>query len=251
MAIVVDLIKSYSPWVYGVCALVALWYLRVALVARRDRRDSVFALERETALNRTYGVWAVAAILALVMGGVYFLSTVVSDAVQPLVEDLNQTATPQFVVVSGEPTVTPTLPISELATPTTTATPRPRPTVREAPPTPIPQPTATRILVRAPSCPDARAVITSPGIDATVSGMVPIVGTADHPSFQFYKLEYGIGGDPSSWSYFDGGEQPVRGGRLGTLNAGTLPPGTYSVRIVVVDATGNFVTPCQTTIIIQ
>ena len=63
MAIVVDLIKSYSPWVYGVCALVALWYLRAALVARKERRNSVFALERETALNRTYGVWAVAAIL--------------------------------------------------------------------------------------------------------------------------------------------------------------------------------------------
>ena len=153
MAIVVDLIKSYSPWVYGVCALVALWYLRAALVARKERRNSVFALERETALNRTYGVWAVAAILLLVMGGVYFLSTVVSDAVQPLVEDLDQTTTPQFVVVAGEPTATPTLPVSELATPTTTATPRPCPTVREDPPTPLPQPTATRILVRRPELP--------------------------------------------------------------------------------------------------
>jgi hypothetical protein len=81
--------------------------------------------------------------------------------------------------------------------------------------------------------------------------MVPILGTAYHEGFQFYKLEYGIGAAPNSWSYFDGGEQTVQNGRLGTLNAGTLPPGTYSVRIVVVDATGNFVVPCQTTIVIR
>jgi hypothetical protein len=251
MAIVVDLIKTYSPWVYGACALIALWYLRAALLARRERRNAVFALERETALNRTFGVWAVAFGLVLIMGLVYLLSTVVSDAVQPLVENPDQPGTPPMTVIAGEPTVTPTLPISELATPTNTPTPRPRPTLRPEPTAVLLQPTPTRILVRAPSCPDARAVITSPGVDAVVSGMVPIIGTAKHEGFQFYKLEYGVGANPNSWSYFDGGDQPVQGGRLGTLNAGALPPGTYSVRIVVVDATGNFPVPCQTTVEIR
>jgi hypothetical protein len=250
MAIIVDLIKNYSPWVYGVCALVALWYLRVALLARRERRNAMFALERETAFNRTYGAWAVAAVLVLVMGAVYLLSTVVSDAVRPLVEQIDQPSTLQGGAAPGAPTITPTLPVSELATPTSTATPRPRPT-RRPEPTPLPQPSATRVLVRAPSCPDAHAIITAPGMDAVVSGMVPIMGTADHENFQFYKLEYGVGAAPSGWSYFDGGEQPVQGGRLGTLNAGALPPGEYSVRIVVVDSSGNFPTPCQTTIIIR
>jgi len=41
------------------------------------------------------------------------------------------------------------------------------------------------------------------------------------------------------WSYFDGGDRPVQGAQLGTLNAGALAPGTYSVRIVVVDASGK------------
>jgi len=250
MAIVVDLIKSYSPWVYGVCALVALWYLRAALMARKERRNAVFALERETALNRTYGVWAIAAALLLIMGGVYFVSTVVSDAVRPLVEERDLPGAPQVIVVAGEPSVTPTLPVSELATPTLTPTPRPRPTLRPEP-TAIPLPTTTLVLVQAPRCPDARAVITSPGIDAAVSGMVPIMGTANHEGFQFYKLEYGIGANPNSWSYFDGGERPVQNGQLGTLNAGALPPGTYSVRIVVVDETGNFPVPCQTIVVIR
>jgi hypothetical protein len=230
--------------------LVALWYLRAALMARKERRNAVFALERETALNRTYGVWAIALALLLIMGVVYFVSTLVSDAVQPLVEEGDLRGTPQVIVVAGEPTATPTLPVSELATPTPTPTSRPRPTVR-AESTAIPPPTATRVLLQAPRCPDARAVITAPGIDAAVSGMVPIIGTASHESFQFYKLEYGIGANPSSWSYFDGGERPVQNGQLGTLNAGALPPGTYSVRIVVVDETGNFPVHCQTVVVIR
>ena len=38
-------------------------------------------------------------------------------------------------------------------------------------------------------------VITAPSLDAVVSGMVPIVGTAVHEAFTFYKLEYGAGRD--------------------------------------------------------
>ena len=86
MAIVVQFIKDYAPWVYGVCALIAMWYLRTAFLARRERRFAVFALEKEAALNRTYGAWSVAFILLFVMGAVYVTSTYVSDAVRPLIE---------------------------------------------------------------------------------------------------------------------------------------------------------------------
>jgi hypothetical protein len=247
MAIVVNFIKDYASWVYGACALVALWYLRVVLVARRDRRHAVFTLERESALNRVYGAWTVTVAVIILMGLVYLLSTVVFDAVRPLVQEAEQPSIPQ--VAGGSPTATPTLPLPEMTPPTDTPTPRPRPTNRPAP-TPVPQVTPTAV-VRVPHCPDPRAVITSPGLGATVSGMVPVLGTAVHEAFQFYKLEYGIGERPDNWSYFDGGERPVGDGRLGTLNAGALPPGTYSIRIVVVDSTGNFPPPCQTTIVIR
>jgi hypothetical protein len=248
MAIVVDFIKNYSPWVYGACALVALWYLRIAFVARRDRRHAVFTLEREAAMNRTYGAWSVAIGLLVVMGLVYLLSTVVSDAVAPLVQEAKQPSTPQVVVI-GNLTPSPTLPIPEV-TPTSSPTPRPRPT-RRPEPTPAPAPTPEKPASQPPSCPDARAVITSPGLNAEASGMVPIFGTAVHEDFKFYKLEYGAGASPVNWSYFDGGESPVRNGRLGTLNAGALPPGTYAIRVVVVDSTGNFPTPCETVIVIR
>jgi hypothetical protein len=244
MAIVVHFIKEYAVWVYGACALVALWYLRVAFSARRERRFAVFTLEREAALNRTYGAWTAAFILLALTGLVYFLSTVVSDAVQPLV-DAVQTPTP---IVVARASATPTLPLPETTSSTETPTPRPRPTRR---PEPTLEPVTPTPAVQAPRCPDSRAVIASPGINAVVSGMVPIIGTATHENFQFYKLEYGSGTDPSVWSYFDGADRAVQGGRLGTLNAGALAPGTYSVRIVAVDKSGNFPPPCQTVIVIR
>lgn len=248
MAIVIEFIKQYAPWVYGACALAALWYLRVVILARRERRHAVFTLERETALNRVYGAWVAAIVLMLIMGAIYLLSTVVSDAVQPLIEADQPTPTATGPAVVGVPAETPTLPLPD-TTPTGTPTRRPRPTARPQA-TPMLQETPPPALQR-PRCADARAAITAPSVGAEVSGMVPIFGTATHEDFQYYKLEYGAGAQPGVWSYFDGGDRPVQNGQLGTLNAGALPPGTYALRVVVVDTKGNYPDPCQTTVVIR
>ncbi|MCX7669928.1 MAG: hypothetical protein N2439_07645 [Anaerolineae bacterium] len=245
MIVVINLIRENAPWIYGACALIALWYLRVAILARRERRFAVFALERETALNRTYRAWTAAIALGMVMGLVYLISNIVAEAVEPLAQEA---PTPAPVVVTPA-RATPTLPLPEIL-PTETPTPRPRPTLRPQPTVgPVATPTPA---VQSPRCGDPRAAITAPGINAVVSGMVPIFGTAVHERFQYYKLEYGAGANPSVWSYFDGGEHPVQNGRLGTLNAGALAPGVYAIRVVVVDRTGNFVDPpCQTVVVIR
>jgi hypothetical protein len=248
MAVVIDIIREFSPWIYGACAVAALWYLRVVLVARRDRRYAVFALEREQALNRVYGAWGAAFGIIIVMGAVYALSTVVFKAVEPQLAADRPTPTPAFVAVGGTPTATPTLPEPDVSvTPTATkkpTKPTPRPTATRNPNAATPAPTEPQ--VQRPRCPTGQAVITQPGIGQSFTGPVSIVGTATHDNFDYYKLEYGAGPDPAVWSYFAGGEAPVVGGRLGTLNP--LPPGTYSIRIVVVDKSGNFPPPCQTTI---
>jgi len=243
MAIVVDFIKTYALWVYGACALVALWYLRVVFGARKERRHAVFTLEREAALNRIYSAWTVAIALLVVMGLVYFLSTTVFDAVEPLVEQAGQ-PTP---VVIMRPSATPTLPLPEILPATSTPTRRPRPT-RRPEPTLIPI-TATPAM-QPPNCPDPRAVIISPGVNATVSGMVPIIGTAVHEQFQRYELYFGAGSKPANWSYFDGHDQQVQNGQLGVLNAGALAPGTYSIRLRVVDVTANY-KECQTVVVVR
>ena len=59
---------------------------------RQPRFEAGEAEEREAALNRTYGAWSVAFALMGVMLVVYFLSTVVSRAVQPLIQGSGQPA---------------------------------------------------------------------------------------------------------------------------------------------------------------
>jgi hypothetical protein len=249
LAIVVEFIKDYASWIYGACALVALWYLRKAILARRDRRCAVFSLEREAALNRTYNAWSVAFALILVIGVVYLFSTVVAQAMQPLVLSEQTPSAP--VATRALPTPTPPLPA---ITPTPEA-PTPFPTsdmpLATEPPMPtiaVPKPTAAAPAVRPAHCSNAQVEITSPGMGAQVSGVVPVFGSAVYPHMSYYKLEFGAGAHPSVWSYFDGGENPVQGGQLGSLNTRAVPPGLYSIRVVVVDSTGNYPPPCQTTI---
>jgi hypothetical protein len=252
MAVVIDIVREFSPWIYGACAVAALWYLRVVFVARRDRRYAVFSLEREQAINRVYGAWGAALGIVLVMGAVYALSTVVFKAVEPQLIADRPTPTPFLTIIAGTPTASPTLPEPDL-TVTVTPTkkpdrPTPRPTPTRNPDQPTAAPTAEPAVQR-PSCPTGQAVIAQPGVGQAFTGPVAIVGTATHDNFDYYKLEYGAGANPDVWSYFAGGESPVVGGRLGTLNV--LPPGTYSIRVVVVDQSGNFPPPCQTTIMFR
>ncbi len=242
MRILLELIASYAKWIYLACALGAMWYLHVVYRARKERLAALFALEKEVARHQVYTAATATFVLTLIMAGTYLASTKLVDIVPEPVE-APILSTPETVLLA---TPTPTPPPTATPTPTSTPTRKPkRPT-----PTPKPMPTPTP-AIRPPVCPDARAVITSPGIGQVLSGPTRIIGTARHEAFQFYKLEFGIGAKPTQWSYFDGGETPVENGVLGTFNAAAVPNGTYTIRLVVVDITGNYPPPCQVTIQVQ
>lgn len=86
--------------------------------------------------------------------------------------------------------------------------------------------------------------IRSPRMGDTVSGTLPIVGTADFDpqSVQFYKVEIGSGQNPQDWvTIGETHSAPVVGDRLETLLADAFEPGVYSLRLVVVQWDGNYV----------
>jgi hypothetical protein len=88
--------------------------------------------------------------------------------------------------------------------------------------------------------------ITSPSPGEQVSGVVPILGTANFNTadVQYYKLEIGSGASPSSWTTFGTTHSsPVNGGVLETLYARDLAPGQYVIRLIVVTNDGNFPAP--------
>jgi hypothetical protein len=242
---VLRLIADYQWWIYGVLGLVLLFYLRRALVARRDGARSIFALEQEQArLRYTRSVMAAAVVIA-VLAMVFVVSNPVI-----LPSTATSTPSPTATVTAGP------LPVSTLTAtpPAATATLTPSPTMTR-PPRPV-MPTASPAVVvtptpvvRPPSCPDPNVRITSPGVNQVVSGNTSIRGTAMHDSFQYYKIEIGVGNDPQNWSVV--GQlhyNMVNNGVLATLNGGGYAPGRYTLRLVVVDQTGNYPPPCQVTI---
>jgi hypothetical protein len=102
-------------------------------------------------------------------------------------------------------------------------------------------------LLAAARNPDILAVwrITSPRSGDSVSGVVPILGTADFDpgQVQFYKIELGMG-DPENPQWVTLGNAsntPVVNGTLEMLHADALPPGDYLLRLIVVKTDGNYV----------
>ncbi len=83
--------------------------------------------------------------------------------------------------------------------------------------------------------------ITSPGINEEIRGLVSIVGSASVDGFQYYKVEYGVGPNPTDWAIIGQmHETSVLNNQLATWNTETLPDGVYSLRLRAVKTDGNY-----------
>ncbi len=80
------------------------------------------------------------------------------------------------------------------------------------------------------------AIIFSPVTGARLSGVVPISGRATSNGFELYRVEFGRGTAPSSWTSIIVREDEVESGTLAIWNVTGLPPGTYTLRLIVEDS---------------
>ena len=242
------LIADYQWWIYGLLGLILLFYLWRALATRREGARSIFKLEQEQARIRYGRSVRVSALILLIMAAVFVLTN-------PLVPGPNTTPGPTPTETTGllaASTLTPTPP-PPTVTPTATATRvQPRPPTRPSPTSDV-SVTDTPV-VRPAACPDPNVRLTSPGVNQVVRGNFPVRGTANIPNFQYYKIEVGPGTNPKGHEWIVVGQlcySPVVGGVLGTFNSSAYPPGVYTLRLVVVDQTGNYPTPCRVTITVR
>lgn len=235
MSIIITLLKSYAIWIYTLFALIAVFALRSALKARAEIRQSIFSLEKEFARNRAYRA-AAAIVLMVLLAAALFAATHYAKPEPPPIVEATPTATRLL-------RATPTLAPEEITpSPTPTST-RARPTRQPVPTTPPVTPTPT--VPPPPVCPTSGVVLSSPSNGAQLTGVTQVLGTADIEAFWYYKIEIGIGQNPSDWTVI--GELhygPVRDGLLGTVDAGAFPPEEYTLRLVVVNNSGNFPEPC-------
>jgi hypothetical protein len=236
-------IALFDTWLYLGLGLVALVFIRIIWLARRDRLRSIFTLEREHANTRmTRAFIGLMIILSLALG-IYYLSVITPTIVPPTQE--TPTPTP-LLVLPDTPTPPPLLPTP---TPSLTPTPTLPPPTFEAEFTPVPTPNAAPPAGQATNCPNPNARITQPGNGAHVSGVIQISGAALVENFEYYKFEFRPPG--TEWSFIQRYDNAVPGGVLGSWNTDTAAPGEYEFRLVVVDNIGNYPEPCVIRLIVQ
>jgi hypothetical protein len=239
MTILVKLVADYAVWLYLLLGLVAFLFLRAHLVARRERDNSIFALERESASGRMAQATMGFLVTIILIGGVFYTSQTLVDEI-PLPE---VTPTPTaLIVLPPSPTPPPLLP-----TPTPTGTPRPRPTL---PPleTVTPTPEVSQGVLA--NCADPGVRISEPGTGATVSGVIQIIGSANIPDFWYYKFEF-RGNGFGDWTFIQRFDNPINGGILGAWDTRSVPSGDYEFRLVVVEKTGNYPEPCTLLLLVR
>jgi hypothetical protein len=97
---------------------------------------------------------------------------------------------------------------------------------------------------QAARCPNPGVCISQPGPQATISGQVHVMGTANIDRFHHYKLEW-WGEGATGWNYLLERDKPVVDGELMMLDTRTVPAGRYGLRLTVVDQTGNYPEPFE------
>lgn len=233
MADVIQLVVDYSIWLYVLCGLGVLVYLRSILLARRERNTALFTLEREAASSRAARSLVGMFVFISLAGSVFFVEEMLAPRLPEAVEQDDEAAIKTvflFTPTSELPTATP-LPPTPTLEPSPTATRRAFPTL--PPPTSTPAPVARCSSI---------ARITTPGVGAVLSGHVSIYGTAAASDFNFYKVEYHREGEPEeAWhSISDIHRNQVANGLLDVWNVSGFPPGYYRLKLTVVDITGNY-----------
>jgi hypothetical protein len=241
MVFLLQLVRKYELWLYGLCSLVFVFYVSRAWQARREWAAAFFALEREVAGSHLLRAVSGALFCCLVAGGIYYVSGYLATELQ-IPEVLGAEPTP-ILIPTSIPTPTPGPPPPTLF-PTST-----RQIVRTAQPTSTPAVTPMPRVIP-PSCPDPSAQLTVPGINQVVQNLVHVQGTAQIQDFDYYKFEFRAARSGAEWAFLQRHDQPMAGEMLGTWDVSMLPNGEYEFRLVVVRRDGNYKV-CGTRVTIQ
>jgi len=244
MVALVEFIANISIWLYLGLGVIAIMLLRAIQLALKERSQSIFDLERQSAAARLNRALFYLLLVFLVAGGIFYTSTQLTAQIPLPVE----TPTPT-VVAQLPPTLTPP-PLLPTPTPTLTRTPRPTTTFEELSTTPTPASQTQTQGGLPPNCPSPGAHITRPGNGAVVTGLVQVIGAANIENFDYYKIEFRLPGS-GEWHYIASYTTPAGEGLIASWDTSTVPPGEYEFRLVVVDKTGNFPEPCQVRLRVQ
>lgn len=200
------LIASIQGWVYALLGLAGVVYLRSALKWHAVVRSAQFGLERERAGANRLRALAMLGLVVVAGIAVFILSTFLVPRVPAV----------------AQPTPAPTISLLEQNLPAATAVQTPD----------------------SSGCLNPAATITEPGPGEEVRGLVEVRGTANIPSFAFYKIEVRQSGPAAVFQVVTAGTVPVVDGDLGSWDTSLVENGVYLLQLVVTDTQGNAPLPC-------
>jgi membrane carboxypeptidase/penicillin-binding protein PbpC len=103
-----------------------------------------------------------------------------------------------------------------------------------------PQPPAAYCDVHGPSAVTLDVSINVPAVYTHVKGVVPVSGNARPGDFRLYQVQYGKGLTPAEWVPIGGDHyNRVENNILEYWDVSQLPDGLYSLRLVVIEGSGN------------
>lgn len=251
MVFFLQILANYAGLIYLACVIGAVLYLREIVVARQDRKQALYSLEREAAHSRASRGVLMIFVLGVVAGVTYLLSTQVAPTLATAQPET--TPTPPFTLTTETPT--PTLQPSPTRTPRPTLTPTGQaPAPQEPTPAAVESPVPTTPPLPPASCPDPNVQLVAPVAGQTFNGSIQLRGTADWPNFAFYKFTLrGPATNGETLTVGDVVREPRRDAVLGDIDGASLlaQPGTYVISLIVVDNTGNESPACSVPVIIQ
>lgn len=206
-------LAAYSPLIYILLAIAALYAFRWMWKAWREWRDAVYSLEREFALNRLRGATAFGFLILILFFAEFYVAALIVPSLP-----------------AADAFVTPTLDL--LATPAGTLPPG----------TALPLETPA-VQSGMSGCEKDKIMLTSPKPGEVIKGTVTLTGTANVPNFGFYKYEIApVGTD--LWTTIAAGSKPVKDGELGQWDTTALTNGDYFLQLVIIDNIGKTLEPC-------
>lgn len=261
-------------WIYILSALGLFWYFTNLVQARRILRGAVFNLERERGENMQQTALLFIFFFIAVVGAVTYVNyeiapTIPAELLKPPTPTPNLIATPlssptplgsRAPVSRFTPTPpiapTVTLPGNNSATPIVGGGGPPTRPAENNGNTQSATVAPTNTLP--PSVPVSRGCsplvnITQPTSGSDTSGGLSIYGTAISADFNFYKLEIRGPQTNGEWASLTNQTifEPVDNNFLGNANITGWAPGTYDIRLVVVDTTSNEVGSCTIEVNLQ
>jgi hypothetical protein len=263
-SITVFLVRN-DIWIYILCTLGLFWYGSELVRAQRQLRSAIFNLERERGHRRRANALVFILIFGGLAGGVAYVNLAVApnlppellrsptptpDPLRPALASPTPGAFTRRPEATATPPLVPTITLpGDLALPPAAGTPGSPAAPGEAADdgaaaTESPTPTLVAVAP-AGNCP-SNANFSLPLDGATVNGLVTFTGNASAPGFAFYKLEVIGPQTDGAWASLLGRTifQPTVNGVLGSADFTGWLPGTYQVRLVVVDSTSNEVGAC-------